>query len=212
MTQLTITATRENTTVDAQYTMGRDGNTVLNIDRKGSMVQEYPFEDQNHTLPITENPNAPTEEEKNTLRRVPGNLPIVAYIICAVEFAERASYYGVQPLISNFVNRPMPEGGNGWGAPPRGTQKTAGALGMGTVKATAVSQSFSMLAYALPVFFGYIADTRTGRFKLICYGVGVFGVAHVLMIVAGTRSLLENGNAKIPYLISVYILAIGACK
>ena len=48
----------------------------------------------------------PTEEELKTLRRIPGNLPIIAYLICIVEFCERASYYGVQPLISNFVNRP----------------------------------------------------------------------------------------------------------
>lgn len=56
----------------------------------------------------------PTPEELRTLRRVPINIPIVAYLICIVEFSERASYYGVQPLISNFVNRPMPTGGNGW--------------------------------------------------------------------------------------------------
>lgn len=55
----------------------------------------------------------PTNEELKTLRRVPANIPVVAYLICIVEFAERASYYGVQPLISNFVNRPMPTGGNG---------------------------------------------------------------------------------------------------
>ena len=48
----------------------------------------------------------PTAEELKTLRRVPGNLPVIAYLICIVEFCERASYYGVQPLISNFVNRP----------------------------------------------------------------------------------------------------------
>jgi hypothetical protein len=36
-------------------------------------------------------------------------------------------------------------GGNGYGAPPKGTQQTAGALGLGTVKATAVSQSFKMV-------------------------------------------------------------------
>ena len=113
-------------------------------------------------------------------------------------------------MISNFVNRRLPKGGNGWGAPPRGDQQTAGALGMGTVKASAVSQSFSMLAYTLPVFFGYIADTRTGRFRLICYGVFVFGIAHILMVVSGSKSLLANGNAKIPYFISVYVLAIGA--
>lgn len=35
----------------------------------------------------------PTDEELRTLRRIPGNLPIVAYLICIVEFCERASYY-----------------------------------------------------------------------------------------------------------------------
>lgn len=51
-------------------------------------------------------PGKPTAQELQTLRRVPGNLPLVAYLICIVEFCERASFYGVQPLISNYVNRP----------------------------------------------------------------------------------------------------------
>ena len=106
----------------------------------------------------------------------------------------------------------MPVFGNGWGAPARGTQQTAGALGLGTQKATAVSQSFSMLAYSLPLFFGWVADTKTGRFKMICWGVVVCGVAHVLMVASGAKGLLANGNAKIPFLISVYVLAIGAGK
>jgi len=152
----------------------------------------------------------PTEEELHTLRRVPGTIPIIAYLICIVEFCERGSYYGVQPLISNYVNRPMPEGGNGWGAPPRGDQQTAGALNMGTVAANAVAQSFSMLVYALPLFFGWLADEKTGRFKLICWGVGVFGVAHVLLVASGAKDLLANGTAKAPFFISVYILAVGA--
>src|SRR3954452_20411959 len=42
----------------------------------------------------------PTEEELAVLRRVPGTIPTIAYLICIVEFCERASYYGVQPLIS----------------------------------------------------------------------------------------------------------------
>lgn len=75
----------------------------------------------------------PTVEELKTLRRVPGKMPTIAYLICFVEFCERASYYGVQQLIGNFVNRPLPRGGNGYGAPPAGTQETAGALGLGTV-------------------------------------------------------------------------------
>jgi len=152
----------------------------------------------------------PTEEELASLRRVPGNLAMVAYLICIVEFCERGSYYGVQPLINNFVNRPLPEGGNGYGAPPPDTQKTGGALGMGTVIANAVSQSFSMLVYALPLVFGWMADAKTGRFKIICWGVGVFGIAHILLVATGSKDLLASGNAKAPFFLSVYILAIGA--
>ncbi|KAI1265228.1 MFS general substrate transporter [Xylariaceae sp. FL1019] len=171
--------------------------------------------DDSHAVYTDPNPaedyeGKPTEEELATLRRVPGKLPIVAYLICIVEFCERASYYGVQPLISNYVNRPLPIGGNGYGAPPQGTQQTAGALGLGQVTANAVSQSFSLLAYALPLFFGWLSDSRTGRFKLICWGVGVFGIAHILMVAAGAKSLLADGSAKGPYFLSLYGLSIGA--
>lgn len=67
-----------------------------------------------------------------------------------------------------------------------------------------------MLAYTLPMFFGYLSDTRTGRFKMICWGIVVIGVAHVLMVGAGSKALLANGSAKVPYFISLYILAIGS--
>lgn len=66
----------------------------------------------------------PTTEELATLRRVSGKLPWVAYVLCFVEFCERASYYSGTAIISNFVNRPLPKGGNGGGAPPHGTQQT----------------------------------------------------------------------------------------
>ena len=151
----------------------------------------------------------PTKEELATLRRVPGKLPTEAYMICSVELAERSSYYGISALIANFVNRPLPVGGNGYGAPPRGDQQTAGALGMGTVKANAVNQSFSMLAYGLPLLFGYVADAYTGRFKLICWGILVFGVAHILLVGATAPSLLANGGAKAPFFLSIYMLSVG---
>lgn len=52
----------------------------------------------------------PTEEESETLRKVPGNLPLVAFALCLVEFAERASYYGAKTVFSNFVEFPLPKG------------------------------------------------------------------------------------------------------
>ncbi|KAG9229308.1 peptide transporter [Amylocarpus encephaloides] len=193
----------ENKTLDSQIILGGDAH--LDMERKGSFVAT-----DGARLPEADYENKPTEEERASLRRVAGKVPMIAYLICIVEFSERASYYGVQPLFGNFVNRKLPPGGNGYGAPPAGSEATAGALGMGSVKATAVTQSFNMLTYTLPVLFGYLADTRTGRYKMIMAGVFVCGVAHVLMCAAGAKSLLATGNAKIPFFISVYVLSMGA--
>lgn len=55
----------------------------------------------------------PTEDEWTTLRKVSGKVPMIAYTLCLVEFAERASYYGCQNVFSNFMQFPLPEGGNG---------------------------------------------------------------------------------------------------
>jgi dipeptide/tripeptide permease len=152
----------------------------------------------------------PTEEDLATLRRVAGGMPTVAYLLCLVEFCERASYYGCQGLFSNFVNRPLPPGGNGWGAPPKGTQQTPGALGMGQAKANAVTQSFNLLAYCLPMVTGYLADTRVGRYKMIVWGIYVMGIGHAILVASGAKSLLADGSAKGPFFVGIYIISLGA--
>ncbi|KAI6361789.1 hypothetical protein MCOR25_006407 [Pyricularia grisea] len=152
----------------------------------------------------------PTEEELATLRRVAGGVPLVAYLLCLVEFCERASYYGCVQIYGNYVNRPMPTGGDGWGAPPAGTQQTAGALGMGQSVSTSVTQSVSLLAYGLPLITGWLADTKTGRFNQIWWGVFVMGIGHVILVASGAKDLLANGNAKIPFFIGIYTIAIGS--
>lgn len=88
----------------------------------------------------------------------------------------------ISSRFTNFVNLPLPVGGNGLGAPPRGTEKHPGALGKGSQTATAISQSFAMMVYALPVLFGWLADTKTGRFRLIWWGVIICAVAHIIMV------------------------------
>jgi hypothetical protein len=52
----------------------------------------------------------PTEDEKITLRKVPGDIPWIGYSLCIVEFAERASYYGAVQVFANFLQKPLPEG------------------------------------------------------------------------------------------------------
>jgi len=153
---------------------------------------------------------APTDEEYATLRKVPGKMPIAAYLLCAVEFAERASYYGVAQIFGNFIQFPLPEGGNGAGAPPVGSQKTAGALGLGLQGSSGISQTFKFLAYTMPILGAWIADAKWGRFKTICYGVGLCGISHVIMAAGAIPSVLQAGHGTAPFIISMIMLAVGA--
>lgn len=152
----------------------------------------------------------PTPEEASTLRKVSDKIPWVAYTLCIVELAERASYYGVQTVFSNFMQFPLPEGGNGAGSPARGTQDTAGALGKGEQFAVAIGLLFLFLAYVIPIFGGYGADVYTGRFKMIMAGVIVCGISHIIMICGAIPSVLQSGHGIAPFMLSLFLLAIGA--
>lgn len=151
----------------------------------------------------------PTEEESLTLRRVLGHAPYVTYLICLVEFAERGSYYGVTGILSNFIQRPMPEGGNGWGAPPAGTQETAGALGLGLQTSSALTILLTFLAYVTPLYGGFIADAKIGKMKAIWIGVLVGGIAHILLIIASIPSVMTAGHALAPTILGILTLAFG---
>lgn len=171
----------------------------------------------------------PIEEETKTLRKVAGSLPLVSFTLCLVEFAERASYYGAKTVFSNFIQFKLPEGtylsngvvrksadategGNGAGAPPRDTQKTAGALGMGLQASSGLTLLFLFLSYVIPIFGGWWADIHIGRYKAICVGVLICGVAHIIQVFGAIPSVLQKGtaNAAPPFIIGLLLLSFGA--
>ncbi|KAH6604252.1 hypothetical protein Trco_007698 [Trichoderma cornu-damae] len=153
----------------------------------------------------------PTEEEKVTLRKVAGSIPAISWVLCVAELAERASYYGTKQVFNNYLQFPLPKGGNGSGAIPKDNPNGhAGALGKGLQFASAFTTLFTFLAYVFPILGAYIADTRLGRFKTILLGVIIGGVAHVIMIGGAAPSVLKAGQGLAPFIISFFILAIGA--
>ncbi|KAK5155212.1 peptide transporter ptr2 [Recurvomyces mirabilis] len=152
----------------------------------------------------------PTEEEAKTLRKVAGSIPATAYLLCIVEFSERASYYGVQTIFSNFMQFPLPAGGPGTGAVPPGTEETAGALGKGEQFSVAFGLVFTFLAYLIPIYGAWVADAQLGRYKVILIGVLICGVAHIIMICGAIPSVLQAGKGIAPFMISLFTLAIGA--
>jgi hypothetical protein len=95
--------------------------------------------------------------------------------MCLIEFAERASYYGCRGPFNNFINRPLPIGGNGAGAVAPGAaglNQSAGALGRGSVTATALVQMFNFLAYVFPIWGGESIRPALGTLLIIRYRFG----------------------------------------
>ncbi len=153
----------------------------------------------------------PTEEERATLRKVADSIPYVSYLLCLVELAERASFYGVKTVFNNFMQFPLPEGGDGSGAVPKNNPNGhAGALGMGLQFASAIGTLFTFLAYLIPIFGAWLADAHIGRYKAIVWGVLIGGVAHVIMIGGAAPAVLRAENGIAPFMISFFLLAIGA--
>jgi dipeptide/tripeptide permease len=101
-------------------------------------------------------------------------------------------------------------GGNGAGAPPKDTQKSAGALGKGLQFSNAFVLLFKFLAYTIPLFGAWIADARIGRYPAILLGVLICGVAHIIMVLGAIPKVLQEGHGIAPFMISLFLLAIGA--
>lgn len=153
----------------------------------------------------------PTEEERKILRKVYDSIPVAAWSLCVVELAERASYYGVKAVFNNYMQFPLPTGGPGTGAiDPSKPNSHAGALDLGLQTASALGLLFTFLAYVVPIFGAWLADTKIGRYRAIVYGVLIGGVAHVIMIGGAAPALLQAGKGVAIFLVSFIILAIGA--
>ncbi|EXJ93216.1 hypothetical protein A1O3_01773 [Capronia epimyces CBS 606.96] len=209
-----VVATRPPAKVDeatrrVSVTLPGDVETAAQHTRQASTAASTAASE--HFLDHDDNFPAPTEEEKKTLRKVAAHVPITSFALCLVEFAERASYYGAKTVFNNFIQFPLPAGGNGAGAPPRHTQKTAGALGMGLQASSALTLLFTFLAYVIPIFGGWLADVHTGRYKAIVIGVLLAGVAHLIQLFGAIPSVLRKGkdHAAPPFIIGLIILAFG---
>lgn len=180
-----------------------------------SLVEEYDFEDPaNYNTEYVDefNPRGlrkPTKEESATLRRVLGRASYASYLICLTELAERGSYYGVQGILANFIQRPLPPGSTTGAPVSKSSSQNAGALGLGVTTSSAFTLLLTFLAYVVPLYGGFVADTRLGKFKAIWIGVVAGFFAHIFFIIAAIPSVIASGKALAPTIIAIITLAFG---
>ncbi|KAG8985355.1 hypothetical protein FRB94_010955 [Tulasnella sp. JGI-2019a] len=166
-------------------------------------VYEHGAVTSNHEL-------IPTDDElygPNKLRRVSDNIPWPSFLIAIIEGAERFSFYGTTAVFQNFIQRPLPVGSRTGAG---GANGVSGALGLGTQAATGLSQFNQFWVYVIPLFGAYIADTRLGRFKTICYSVGIALIGHILMICSAIPTVIVHSHQALAcFIIALIIMGLG---
>lgn len=147
-------------------------------------------------------------EDKPRFRNVITRPTLAAMLILVCEFGERGSYYGTYGILNNFVQRPLPDGSTA-GNVLSGQEGNAGALGLGLQSANAVTTMLQFLAYLTPLFGGYLADDRFGKFRVIMWAVWIGIVSHILFVIAAIPSVIAHGQAALaPTILGVITLAI----
>ena len=64
----------------------------------------------------------------------------------------------------------------------------------------------------MPIFGAWIGDVKIGRYRAIMIGVLICGVSHIIQIFGAFPIVLQKGQGKAPFLISLFMLSIGAGK
>ena len=96
--------------------------------------------------------------------------------------------------MTNFIQKPLPPGstaGNDpFPVPPR--QAQPGALGAGQRASTGLVTFNRFWAYFIPLFGGWIADTKWGRFKTIQASIAAAMFGHIIIIISAIPSVIAN--------------------
>jgi POT family proton-dependent oligopeptide transporter len=149
----------------------------------------------------------PTEEELHTLRRVADTIPWGVYTLAFVELVERFSYYGSTVVFTNFIQQPLPKGSK-TGAGFKDGQ--SGALNKGQQASTGIGTFNQFWVYLMPLFGAYVADKYLGRYKTICYALGIAIVGHIIMVVSATPSVIVHPSSSMGcFLIGIIIMGVG---
>ncbi|RYO86446.1 hypothetical protein DL766_003101 [Monosporascus sp. MC13-8B] len=152
----------------------------------------------------------PTKKEVSTLRCVAEKRPASCYYLCAVEFAERASYHGCSRCRTSSALRLLP--GQHHGRQLQGLTVHGRRAGPGL-------HHLYCHAWGLQVPVVRAAhDLRLARrhqvrpIQDVCWDVAICGVAHVIMIISALPPMLRSSKAIGSSAPPLYMLSIAAAQ
>ncbi|KAG5291130.1 di/tri peptide transporter 2 [Histoplasma capsulatum G186AR] len=146
---------------------------------------------------LTPDGEEPTDLEKATLQHVAENLPLSAWLVAMVELSERFTYYGMNGLFQNYIQRPL-DGSLG-----------RGALGLGHQGATGLTTFFQFWCYVTPIFGAIVADQYLGKYMAIFWFCIVYIVGLVILLLTSLPPSLAHGAGLGGCVTAIIIIGIG---
>ena len=154
----------------------------------------------------------PTEEERQTLRRVPEKLSWAIFSIGVCELAERFSFYGVTQVFTNYISRKRPfiDGELSSSGAAKHLSRPSGALGLGSETANGIVTFNQFWCYITPLLGAYLADVYVGRYYALCIGVALAMVGHILLVISAIPPVLDNSDGALAcFIIAIIIMGLG---
>ncbi|KAF9008064.1 peptide transporter PTR2B [Cyathus striatus] len=184
------------------------------VDKALSKVSSVEYEKDHHLddeVYITGSEGV-TQHDLDTLRHVADRLPITAWLVVVVEFAERWTYYGTTNVFNNYIRAPLPRGSrDGSVLPSDRASGVAGALGKGQQKSFAIRTFNTFWVYFTPWIGGILADTLLGRYNTIMLFSIVTLVGHVILVASASPAALAHPDTSLGLLVlSIVIMGLGA--
>ncbi|KAG2173834.1 hypothetical protein INT43_005254 [Umbelopsis isabellina] len=143
---------------------------------------------------------SPTAEDWKTMREVADSVPRSAYLVIAIEFCERFTYYGLGGPFQNYIQNPPP-------ASYPAAQP--GALGRGQQTATALTTFFQFWCYITPIIGAIIADQYLGKYRTILLFGAIYMVGLVIITATSAPSAIASGASFPGFVVGLIVVGLG---
>ncbi|KAE9382990.1 hypothetical protein BT96DRAFT_869491, partial [Gymnopus androsaceus JB14] len=128
--------------------------------------------------------------------RIPYPVTKASWIIMIAGSLERLSFFGGSIVFQNYIGNPA----------PISPQDPPGRLGLAQLRATAIVQTFTFLAYIFPVFAAILSDQYFGKWRLV-FSSAVLGVCGWAIVAATSIESLPKTASLAGVAVSMFIVA-----
>ncbi|KAJ5519177.1 oligopeptide transporter, partial [Penicillium expansum] len=138
-----------------------------------------------------------TDEEIKTLPYVVDSIPLIVWIALVAGALERFTYYAVTAPWQDYMQN------------DRDSIEVPGALGLGQVTATNISNAFSFFSFIAHLPFAILSDARTGKYKTLCISFILNTCGCIVLFVTSLPAVTQVSIKTFGLALAMVLLGLG---